>query len=244
MRHMVGINASGMRRGILLLVVVLAMAACSETSPTTTPAPPATTVTTTPPTTTSTTSTTTTMAATTTTVDPLARPEVLISNVNRDSIDDFDTTGDDLYRISLELLDLFSYLEGSPTSDASKMVALMFERDYPHWDPILVSFLELSENPGWHYTDPGLEPLGVRVLNVSGDLATVQFADVRGEQIIEDVNGTVVKTYPGWAPELTTVTLRRGVDGKWRFADAEPSIAPSDSDLSALVKVEWEGRGQ
>ena len=248
MHHMVGMAARRARWGTLLAAGLLLMSACSgETDETTTSPPP--TSTTAPPTTTTTTSTapTTTTATTlptTTTVDPLARPEVLVSNVNRDSIDDFDTTGDDLYRITLEILDLFNYLEGNPTDDADEMVSLMFERNYPFWNPIMVNFLELTDNPGWRYVDPGFQPLGIEVLSVDGDTAVVMVADTRGEQIIADDSGTVVKRFPGWEPELTEATLIRGLDGRWRYADLTNSSPLEDAVMDSLVPIQWEGRSQ
>lgn len=245
MHHMVGKAAWGMRYGVLVVTGILLVGGCSGTTSetTTTTAPPTTSTTST---TTSTTAapppTTTTTLAPTTTVDPLARPDVLVSDFDREAVEDFDTTGDDLYRITLELLDLFNYFESNPTVDASGMVSLMFERDYPHWNSIMASFVELAENPGWHYVDAGFQPLGIEVLSVSGDEAIVLFADVRDEQIIADESGVTVKEFVGWDPELTTVTLHRDSDSRWRFADAEPSVAPSDNELGVLVPVEWTGR--
>ncbi len=249
MRHMVGMAARRARWGALLAAGLLLATACSGETAETTVAPPPTSTTTIPATTSTTTTststtTTTTMPATTTTVDPLARPDVLVSNVNRDSIDDFDTSGDDLYRITLEILDLFNYLEGNPTNDAEEMVSLMFERDYPFWNPIMVNFLELTENPGWRYVDPGFQPLGIEVLSVDGDTALVAVADVRGEQVIADDAGNVVRRIPGWDAELTEVTLHRGTDGLWRYRASTSSSTLSADDLERLVPVEWKGRNQ
>lgn len=165
-----------------------------------------------------------------------------MSNVNRDSIDDFDTSGDDLYRITLEILDLFNYLEGNPTDDAEEMVSLMFERDYPFWNPIMVNFLELTDNPGWRYVDPGFQPLGIEVISVDGDFAVVRYADERGVQTIANEGGEVVRRFDGWEPAISNVTLRRGGDGHWRFVSSEPTSSPTEENLASLVPVEWTGR--
>ncbi|MDJ0952634.1 MAG: hypothetical protein QNJ81_03040 [Acidimicrobiia bacterium] len=243
---MVGTAALRLRQGILPALALLLLVSCSsETSEPTTTAPPTTTVdpvTTTAAPVTTTTTTTTTAAPTTTTVDPLARPEVLVSNVNRSSIDDFDTSSDDLHQVTLEILDLFNYLEGNPLEDATEMVSMMFERDYPYWSPIMVNFLELTENPGWHYVDPGIQPLGIAVISVDTNTAVVRFADTRGTQQIADRNGNIVRVFEGWEPTISNVTMRRGGDGRWRFANAEPTTPLDDEALSHLVPVEWEGR--
>ena len=241
---MVGGTALGMRRGMLLLTGALFLSACSGTASetNTTVAPTATTATTTsttPPTTT-TISTTTTLAPTT--VGPMTRPEVLVSNVNRTSIDDFDTTGDDLYRVMMELTDLFVFLEGNPTGTAEDMVSLMFEPSYPVWNPILVGFRELTDNPGWHYVDKGVETLGVELVNTTDDSAVLRVADQRTEQAIASADATVVKTYTGWDRKVTTITLARGADGRWRYSDLLPSVPISDTDLAEMVPVEWTGR--
>ena len=244
MRHMVGTAARRARWGTLLAAGLLVSACSADTAETTTSPPPSstTTVAVTTTSTTSTTTTTTTLPTTTTTLDPLARPEILISNVNRDSIDDFDTTGDDLYRITLEILDLFNFLEGNPTDSADEMVSLMFERDYPFWNPIMVNVLELTDNPGWRYVDPGFQPLGIEVISVDVDTAVVRVADIRGEQVIADSAGNVVKRFPGWDAELTEVVLRRGTDGRWRYHDSTSLSPLGDGDLERLVPVDWEGR--
>ena len=247
MSHMVGMIVSGMRRGVLLLVLILVLAACSETSPATTTASPSpTTVTTAPPTTTSTTTSTTTATAavTATTVDPLARPDVLISNVNRDSIDDFDTSKDNIYEAAMELRDLFVFLEGNPTDDANDMVSLMFERDYPQWNPILIGFRELTDNPGWHYVDPGVETLGIELLEGDGTEATLRLAHRRSTQTVADADGEVVRAYDGWELTATVITFRRGPDGLWRYADLEPSEEISNDEILKMVPVLWTGREQ
>ncbi|MEA2001117.1 MAG: hypothetical protein U9N84_04415 [Actinomycetota bacterium] len=236
------------RRGTLLLAGALLATACSGTTadPTTTTTPPTTAAiatTTVAPTTTSIAPTTTTKPPiTTTTVDPLARPDVLVSNVNRESVDDFDTTGDDLYRVVMELRDLFVYLEGSPTGSADEMLSLMFEPDYPFWDPIMAGFLELTENAGWHYIDPGVETLGIELVEVDGDRAVFRLAGKRGVQVIADDTGNTVKTYDGWDREVPTITYKRGSDGRWRYADLESSVPISDEELATMVPIDWTGR--
>jgi len=172
----------------------------------------------------------------------MTRPEVLVSNVNRTSIDDFDTTGDDLYRVMMELTDLFVFLEGNPTGTAEDMVSLMFEPSYPVWNPILVGFRELTDNPGWHYVDKGVETLGVELVNTTDDSAVLRVADQRTEQAIASADATVVKTYTGWDRKVTTITLARGADGRWRYSDLLPSVPISDTDLAEMVPVEWTGR--
>ena len=244
MHHMVGKAAWGMRYGILVVVGALIVGGCSGTASETT----TTTVTTTT-STTSTTSTTaapptttTTTLAPTTTVDPLARPDVLVSNVDRNSIDDFDTSGDNVYLVAMELQDLFVYLEGSPTDDADQMASLLFERDFVYWNPIMIGFLELTDHPGWHYSDPGVETLAIEVVEYSGSEAVVRIADHRAEQVITGSNNEFVKRYDGWNRRITEFTLRRGLDGLWRYADAQPSESASDENLASMVKVEWTGR--
>jgi hypothetical protein len=167
---------------------------------------------------------------------------VLVSNVNRSSIDDFDTTGDDIYRVVMELRDLFVYLEGNPTGNAEVMMSLMFEPEYPFFGEIFVGFLELTENPGWRYVDPGVETLGVELVEISGDEAVVRMADQRGPQVIANAEGTTVKTYEGWERKVTTLTFRRGSDGRWRYADLEPSVPITDNELAHMIPVEWTGR--
>ena len=162
--------------------------------------------------------------------------------MNRDSIDDFDTSGDDLYRVVMELKDLFVFLEGNPMHSAEDMVGLIFEESYPFWDPILVGFRELTDNPGWHYVDLGVETLAVEVIQVNSGRAVARVADQRAEQVIASEDGSVVKTYPGWGRKVTTITLRRGADGQWRLIDLEPSEPISDDELAAMVQVEWTGR--
>jgi hypothetical protein len=142
----------------------------------------------------------------------------------------------------MELRDLFVFLEGNPTDDASDMVALMFERDYPQWTPILIGFHELSDNPGWHYVDPGVETLGVELIAISEDEATLRFAHRRGDQLIADSTGTIVKTYDGWDLTSTEITFRRGLDGFWRYSDVKPSVSISADDLDSMVPIEWTGR--
>lgn len=244
---MVGKTVLVMRLSTLLVAGALLVGACSgaSTDPSTTPAPLPTTSTTIAPTTTTAAPTTTTTeppVTTTAAVDPLARPDVLVSNVNRESIDDFDTTGDDLYRVVVELLDLFTYLEGNPTGTAEEMVSLMFERSYPHWDPIMASFRELTDNSGWHYVDAGFQLLGVELVESDGEVLVARVADQRGDQAIADETGAIVQTYQGWDRRATTITFERGADGMWRFADAEPSEDVSDAEVGAMVPVEWTGR--
>ncbi|MCP4304402.1 MAG: hypothetical protein GY788_05895 [bacterium] len=165
-----------------------------------------------------------------------------MSNVNRNSIDDFDTSGDNLYEMAMELKDLFVFLEGNPTDDAEAMVSLMYEPSYPGWNSIMVGFLELTENPGWAYTDPGTQTLGIEVVSVSGDSAVVNVADQRSEQVVSTQEGEIVRTYDGWDRRMTAVTLTRRTDGRWRIASAEPLISPTDEEIDSMVKVEWVGR--
>ncbi|MGA9596307.1 MAG: hypothetical protein WBV06_09125, partial [Acidimicrobiia bacterium] len=101
---MVGKHMGEIRRLGVLAVVGAILVSCSSTgseTTTTTTAPSSTTTTATSTTTTTTATTTASTtqptATTTTTADPLGRPEVVVSNMNRDSVDDFDPTGDDLY---------------------------------------------------------------------------------------------------------------------------------------------------
>lgn len=243
---MVGKTAPGMRLGTLLVTIALAVSSCSGDD-----AAAETTVATTVPTTTTAASTTappttaaptTTTAAPPTTVDPLARPDVLVSNVDRSSADDFDTTGDNPWIVMLELRDLFVFLEGTPSGTAEEMVALVFEPTYPYWDPILAGFEELAANPGWRYSDPGVETLGIDLVEMSGEIAVLRVADQRGEQVISDADGSTVKTYEGWNAKVTTITLRRGPDSKWRYADLAPSQPITAEELSSMVPVDWIGR--
>ena len=165
-----------------------------------------------------------------------------MSNVNRDSIDDFDTSKDNVYEAVMELLDLFTYLEGNPTGDANEMVSLMFERDYPYWNSIMVSFLELTDNPGWHYIDPGIQIIAIEVRDLEADVATVAIVDRREEQLIANSEGVVVQTYPGWLRRESSATLRNGQDGLWRFADVSPSAQVTDEQVDRMVAVTWKGR--
>jgi hypothetical protein len=245
MHHMVGKATWGMRWGVLAVAGTLLVGGCSGTTAETTTTVATTTSTSTTSTTATTppaTTTTTTMLAPTTTVDPLARPDVLASNVNRDTIDDFDTSGDNLYLVAMELKDLFVYVEGNPTTDADEMVSLMYEPSYPGWNSIMLGFLELTDNPGWSYTDPGTQTLGIQVVSVDGDTAIVNVADQRIEQVISTPEGEIVRTYDGWERRLTAVTLTRRADGQWRIASAEPLDAPTDADVASMVAVEWTGR--
>jgi hypothetical protein len=162
--------------------------------------------------------------------------------MNRDSVDDFDPTGDDLYRVAMELIDLFNYLEGHPLGTAEEMASLMYELDYPSWDAIVAGFEELTANPGWHYTDPGIRTLGIDVLEVSDTTALVKRVHEREAQHIRDADDVVVREYLGWEPLVTIVTYQRGDDGRWRIADFEPSRPATDEDMAGLVPVEWTGR--
>lgn len=249
MPHMVGVR--GLRVILLGAAAALVPAACSGTATGTTPS----TATTSPPTTTTvarvttttaapppTTTATTTTVVTTTTADPLARPDKLVSNFDRSSVDDFDTTGDDLYRVVMELVDLFNYLEGNPTGTGEDMAGFMFERDYPFWDPIVLDFDELVQNPGWHYVDAGIRVLAIEVISVDGDTATVKIADERGEQLIADADKQIVRQFPGWERKVSTFTFARGSDRRWRFAALTPSQPISDEDLAMLTPVDWKGR--
>ncbi len=246
MRHMVGTAARRARWGALLAAGPLLVSACSgETAETTTsPLPTSTTAipATTSATTTSTSTTTTTMPATTTTVDPLARPDVLVSNVNRGSIDDFDTSKDNVYEAVIELLDLFTYLEGNPTGDADEMVSLMFERNYPYWNPIMVGFLELTDNPGWRYVDPGDEIIAADLVSSDGDSAVLRIVHQRSRQIVTDDDGSIVREYDPNPLRATTFTIARGLDGFWRFADVDPSEAVATAEIERMTPVEWKGR--
>ena len=104
---------------------------------------------------------------------------MLVSNVNRNSIDDFDTSKDNVYEAAMELRDLFVFLEGNPTEDADEMMALMFERDYPHWSPIMVGFLELTDNPRVALRRPrSCRRIGLTALiSAEGGSAAVTFAN-------------------------------------------------------------------
>lgn len=242
MPHMRGMVTGAGRRSLVFATALL-MAACSGTSSdattTTTTSPPATTVATT---TTSTTTTTIAPPATTTSADPLARPDVLVSNPNRSSIDDFDTTGDDLYRVVMELIDLFVYLEGHPTGTAEEMVSLVFEPEYPFYESILTGFRELTDNPGWHYVDAGDHTLGIELVKAHDGEATFRIAHEREDQVVADSNGNVVETYSGSERRVSSITFRRGPDGRWRYAFVEPSAPISDEELASMVSIEWEGR--
>jgi len=228
---------------VIIAAVVMAAGCSGETAETTTTTLPVTTTTTSTTIAPTTSTTTATLAPTTTTVDPLARPDVLVSNVNRDSIDDFDTSKDNVYEAAMELQDLFVFLEGNPTDDANEMMALMFERNYVYWNPIMVGFLELTDNPGWHYVDPGVQTLGIDVLSYEDAVAVIRIADVRPQQIIADSSGDVIKSYPGWERRVSEFTLRRDPDGRWHYADVAPSEPLTDLELSTMVPVEWIGRG-
>ncbi len=164
--------------------------------------------------------------------------------MNRDSIDDFDTSKDNVYEAAMELQDLFVYLEGNPTDDADAMVSLMYDPDYPYWNPILVGFLELTDHPGWRYIDPGVRTLGIAVVSLDDDTAVVRIADERQGQVIADSEGTVVKEYDGWDPRSLEFTLRRGVDGLWRYADAKTPVPLTEDVLAGMVTVEWVGRSE
>jgi len=247
---MVGTDTRVTVRLAALLVAGTVLTCCSggDTEPSTTTAPPtaATTTTTTastaPTTPTTSTTTTTSEAPTTTTVDPLARPDVLVSNPNRDSIDDFDTSGDNPYLIAMELRDLFVFLEGHPAASAAEMMDLMFEPDYPYFDSISAGFLELTVNPGWHYSDLGVETLGIALISYEEDTFTVEIADQRELQAISDTEDHIVKTYDGWNRRISEFTYRRGDDGLWRYSDASESRPIDDSDLADMVPVDWTGR--
>ena len=115
---MVGNGRHQIRRAALVALALVAASCSGSTTPTTTVAPataPPTTTTVTTTTVPPTTVTTTTTEPPPTTIDPLARPDKLVSNFDRDSVDDFDTTGDNLWRVMLEIADLFNYFEGNPT---------------------------------------------------------------------------------------------------------------------------------
>lgn len=243
MHHMVGKDAWGMRWGVIALAGMLLAGGCSATTAETTTTVATTTSTTTSTTTTTPpTTTTTTTLAPTTTVDPLARPDVLVSNVNRDSIDDFDTSGDNVYEMVMELKDLFVYLEGNPTDDAEAMVSSVFGRGYPFWNAINLGFLELTDNPGWRYVDPGVETLGIELVEAGEEYAVLRVADRRGMQVIADSDGGVVRTYDGWELKVTQITFARGSDGRWRYDDLEPSEPITEGELATMVPVDWTGR--
>jgi hypothetical protein len=241
---MVGNGRRGVRIGILAAVAVLA-AGCSDSgsattsaAPTTAPPATSTTVTTTAP---PISTTTTTVVPTSTTVDPLARPDKLVSNFDRDSVADFDTTGDDLYRIVLEIADLFNYLEGSPLDSAAAMADLLVAESYPFRQQIVRDFSELADN-GWRYADPGIETVGIEVLEVIDGEAIVRVADKRGDQVIVDKNGDVAVTYDGWDLDVATFTYKRGDDGRWRYADVGPFLPATQADLESMVPIDWSGR--
>ena len=223
---------------------VTLLAACSgedaappTTAPPTTGAAATTTTAAAPPPTTP-----TTAAPTTTTADPPARPEKLVSDFDRESVDDFDTAGDDLYRVTVELFDLFNFLEGHPAGSANDMAAALVERTYPFWDSIQLGFAELTDNTGWRYVDPGIELLGVRVDSVADDAAVVTVADGRDSQVVADAKGNPVRRYDGWEPEVTSYTLVRGIDGRWRMADLDALGPVGEVNTQDLVPVEWTGR--
>ncbi|MGA9596759.1 MAG: hypothetical protein WBV06_11410, partial [Acidimicrobiia bacterium] len=161
---------------------------------------------------------------------------------NRDSVDGFDLTGNDLYRVAIEFSDLFNYLEGHPTGTAEQMAGLMYEPDYPYWDKIVANFEELTSHPGWHYADAGIRTLGIEVLELSDTTARVVYVEDRDVQLIRDADDVVVREYLGWDPELTTYILRRGDDGQWRIVDLEPTRPATDEDIASLVPVDWTGR--
>jgi len=162
--------------------------------------------------------------------------------MNRDSVDDFDPTGDDVYRAVIELADLFNYLEGSPTGTAEEMAGLMYEPDYANWDGVVANYEELTSNPGWHYTDAGIRVLAVEVLEFSGDTTTIRRVHERTTQIISDANDVIVEERPGWAPTLTVITYHRGEDGRWRYADLVSSEPATDEDIATMVPVAWTRR--
>lgn len=246
---MVGMTAPGMRLGTLLATMLLAVSACSggdsepvTTAPTST-APTTTTTTAPPPETTTTTSTTTTTTqAPTTTVDPLARPDVLVSNFDRESVDDFDTKGDNLWVVMLEIQDLYDYFEGNPEGSGEEMLGLLYTPDYRNFDVLADDLQELADND-WRYVDAGTRTLAIDVEDVSGDAAVVAWASERGEQLVADAEGTIVKTLEGWDLDLITYRLHRGDDGRWRIAEFVDRVHPVPTDvLDAMVPVQWKGR--
>lgn len=223
-------------------------AGCSDSGGTTTTTAPTTsppeTIVTTTTTLTTTTTTTTAATATTTTIDPLARPDKLVSNFDRNSADDFDTTGDDLWRAMLEIADLFNYLESNPVGTGEEMLGLMYLPSHGSWEGLLGGFEELVEND-WTYVDPGTQTVAVDVDEVEGDTAIVRWASKRGDQHIADSAGTVVKTYRGWDLDILTYELLRGEDGRWRIAETLGRLNPvPDEALAEMVPVEWTGRDQ
>jgi hypothetical protein len=169
------------------------------------------------------------------------RPEKLVSNFDRESVDDFDTTGDDLYQVVVEIADLFNYLEGQPLEDPLSMVDLLTTPTYPYRDQILRDFTELTAN-GWRYADPGIETVGIEVLSVDGDQAVVIVADRRGDQVLVDSGGQVAMLYRGWDLDKATFTFERGTDRRWRYADVGEFTPASEEDLASMVPVDWTGR--
>ncbi len=178
MHHMVGSAKRAWAWGLLFMAGVVLTSSCSGSSTETTTAPPATAttaptttapITTVPPTTQP---TTTSEPETTTTVDPMARPDKLVSNFDRASVDDFDTTGDNLYRIALELADFFNYLEGHPP-DGRRDAGSDVQRWLPVPRRILRDFKELVDN-NWHYVDQGIHTVAIDVMDIEGDRALVR----------------------------------------------------------------------
>lgn len=236
-----------MRRGTIWVAAMLVVGACSgttaETSTTSTAVPPSTvTTTSTAPTTTTTTTTSTTLPATTTTLDPLARPDILVSNFDRDSVDDFDTTGDDLYRVVMELEDLYDFFEGNPSGTGREMLGWIYTDEYASFDRLTEDLDRLIAND-WRYVDRGTETIAIDVESVSGDAAIVKWASRRGDQQIADADGNVVKTLAGWDLDLITYRLERGADGHWRIAELLERLSPVPQQvIDSMVPVEWSGR--
>lgn len=243
---MVGKTAPGIRLGTLLVTIALAVSSCNgddaaaeTTVATTIPTTTTTAPTTAPPTTAA---PTTTTAAPPTTADPLARPEVLVSNFDRESVDDFDTTGDNLWAVMLEIEDLFNYLEGTPSGSGEEMLGMMYGQSYPDREMLLKGFDELAQND-WRYVDAGTETVAIDVDELAADEATVRVATRRGDQRIADAEGNVVKVYRGWDLDVLTYVLQRQTDGRWLIADFVGRLHPvPDTILAAMVPIEWTGR--
>ncbi len=222
---------------------MLVVSACSGSATTTTSLA----TTTAPPTTTSTTTTTVPPTTSTTespsaTVDPLARPEKLVSNFDRDSVDDFDTTGDNLWQVMLEIEDLLNFLEVNPLSSGEEMLGLAYGDSYPDRAFLVEAFHELAAND-WHYIDAGSEIVAIEVDSIDDRDSIVRVASRRGDQLVADSQGQVVKTYQGWELDVLTYALRLGDDGRWRIADFLGRLSPvPQSVLDDMVPVEWKGR--
>ena len=249
MRSMVG---DGRRIRIAAFgALALLAAGCSGSSTETTiasqptTAPPTSVATTSPPTTAATTTTQApTTTVTTTTADPLARPEKLVSNFDRDSVDDFDTTGDNLWRVMLEIADLFNYLEGHPIGTGEEMLSQTYLPSHGSWEGLLGGFNELAENQ-WRYVDAGTQTVAIEVKEVDEDRAVVRWASQRGDQLIANRAGDVVKTYSGWDLDILTYVLLRADDGRWRIAETIEVQRPVPPQaLDDMVPVEWQGREQ